>query len=301
MTRRAESQVILLVGGDTDPWCVALMDALAGTGRPTVVASNPMADPQRFRWRFGPGESEWSLELASGARITQRGLSAVFVASPPSLGPEGWRPADLAYVHTETWAAFLGWLWSLPCPVVNRSPASVWYRRSTNLLEWSASVRAAGLPMQRAIVTNVVSEARAFAGAAGIYNALGVNASMLIETEAEWSALAHIMRRTHACITRPHGAATFACVVGGDIVWSARPPGARRLEPALLAFARSTGLAWVEVAFAETDARLEVIAVEPFPVPWHFTEPQSERIVESLCAMLSAPAPDRHLAELVPS
>lgn len=301
MKRRQPSPVTLLLGRESDPWCASLMHALAAAGRPAVVASNPMADPHLFRWWFGRGESAWELRLGSGAGITHRDLAAVFVASPPSLGPDGWQPADLAYVQAETWAAFLGWLWSLRCPVVNRSPASVWYRRSTNLLDWSAPLRAARLPVQRAIVTNVLAEARAFAGGAGVYNALGVNTSMLVATDEEWSALARIMERTHACVTRPHGEATFACVVGGDIVWSARPPGARRLEPALLAFARSTGLAWVEVVFAETDARLEVIAVEPFPVPWHFTEPQAERIVASLCAMLSAPAPGRHSLALVPS
>jgi hypothetical protein len=301
MTRREEDRVILLVGGETDPWCAALRRTLAAAGMPAVAATNPLADPNWFHWRFGPGgESQWALELASGVRITPRDLGAVFVASPPTLAPEGWPAADLAYVHAETWAAFLGWLWSLRCPVVNRSPASVWYRRSTNLLEWSAPLRAAGLPVQRAIVTNLVSEARAFACGAAVYNALGVNASMLIETEQEWSALARIMERTHACVTRPHGAATFACVAGDDVVWSARLPAAPRLEPALRAFARATGLAWVEVAFAETASRLEVIAVEPFPVPRHFTEPQAKRIVASLCGLLGAPATDLR-ARAVPS
>jgi hypothetical protein len=89
-------------------------------------------------------------------------IAGVFVRNSACIDPDDWEPADLAYMQAETQAALLGWLWSLPCPVVNRYPSAIWYRPRAPLLSWFPLFHRCGLAITETLVTNVEQEARAF-------------------------------------------------------------------------------------------------------------------------------------------
>ena len=202
----------------------------------------------------------------------------------------GWQPDDLAYMHAETQAALLAWLWSLPCPVVNRYSPAIWYSPKVSLLCWQYLLRRCGFPTLETLVTNEEEEARAFGqrlaqeGVAGaVYGPLTSEARYLIIDDKDWNGLAAMQRCAPVCLTYPHGAAQFVCLAGEHVVWEGEPPPeAALLEPAIRRFALETGLAFVAFAFAQTAQGFCVIAVESHPYFEHFGDAARQQIVEGI-------------------
>ena len=144
-------------------------------------------------------------------------------------------------MQAEMLAATLAWLAGLPCPVVNRPSAALWYRGRASLHAWRPLLRRCGLPVPEQLITNDPAEARAFGhrlasdGVAGaVYTPLTGETGYLVATDAAWQGLAGLQERSPVCLSEPHGAARPACIVGGQIFWDHDPPPeARALEPAL--------------------------------------------------------------------
>jgi hypothetical protein len=186
-------------------------------------------------------------------------------------------------------------LWSLPCPVVNRYPAAIWYQPRPPLLLWHSLLRRSGLPTLETVITNVPEEARALrarlvdAGVAGVvYEPLTSTARYMVASEEEWNRLEVMQGCAPACLPYPYGDAQTLCVVGDQVQWQGHPSlEAIRLEPALRRFAAATGLAFVELALAPASSGICVIAVEPFPRADHFDEATRQRIVEALARVLT--------------
>ena len=162
----------------------------------------------------------------------------MLVRGTPWVDPAGWAPEDHAYMQAEMLAATLAWLAGLPCPVVNRPSAALWYRGRASLLAWRPLLRRCGLPVPEQVITNDPAEARAFGrrlaadGVAGaIYAPLTGETGYLVATDAAWQGLADLQERSPVCLSEPHGAAAPACIVGGQIVLgprsAARDPRAR--------------------------------------------------------------------------
>jgi hypothetical protein len=199
-------------------------------------------------------------------------------------------------MQAETQAALLGWLWSLACPVVNRLSSALWYRPRVPTLSWRGMMRRCGLPVPEVLVTNVDREARAFgqrlerAGVDGaIYGPLTSDARYLISGESDWNGLAALQESTPVSLTRPHGEARLACVVGKHVVWEGEPdPDMAALEPALVRFADMAGLAFVELALAASPHGTCVIKVEPHADLAHFGEAARQRILEGIVDLLTA-------------
>jgi hypothetical protein len=86
-------------------------------------------------------------------------------------------------------------------------------------------------------------------------------------------------------------------VAGDQVVWESEPStDAAQLEPALRRFARATGLAFVEFAFAPTAQGICVIAVESNPHFERFGDTARKQIVEGLVQFLTADVGDRRKA-----
>lgn len=251
--------------------------------------------PSRFAWRLDNEQSTSQLVWDDEPPVLDAQIAGVLVRSIGWIEPTGWQPADLAYMQAETQAALLAWLWSLPCPVVNRYPAAIWYRPKVSLLCWQYLLQRCGLPTLETLVTNVEQEARAFGrrlaqrGVQGaVYGPLTSNIRYLVTDEKDWSGLAAIQRCAPVCLTYPHGAAQFVCVAGEQVVWEGEPSAeAPQLEPALRRFATATGLAFVEFAFAPTVQGICVIAVETHPHFEHFGDTARQQIVEGLVQFLT--------------
>jgi len=283
--------VHLLLGDPQDAFCLRVRSVLEARNFATRVIANPLVHPSRFAWRLDNGQSASRLARDHEPPMAGDDIASVLVAGMAWIDPAGWQRDDLAYVHAETQAALLAWLWSLRCPVVNRFPAAIWCRPRIPLLFWHGLLRRCGLPTLDTLVTNVAREARGFAErpgqetlAAVVYGPLTSDARYLVTSDQDWNGVAAMQRYAPICLTHPHGAAQLVCVVGERVVWEGEPPPDMiPFEPALRRFAAAAGLTFVELAFAsDSDGRSGVVAVEPHPNFERFGDIARERIVEEI-------------------
>ena len=286
----------LLLGSPQDLCCLGVQAALEARGYPARIVSNPLAYPSRFTLRLTNEESTSHLVWDQESPVFDENITGVLVRRSGWIDPTGWETKDLAYMQVETHAALLAWLWSLPCPVVNRYPAATWYQSHLHPLSWQRLLRRCGLPTPDTLVTNVEDESRAFGrqlaheGVAGVvYGPLTRDVRYLITDNADWDGLAAMQRCTPVCLTYPHEAPQFVCVVGQETVWEGEPPPeAAQLEPALHRFATAAGLTFVELALARVSKGICVIAVEPYPHLEHFGDRARQQIVDGLVTILTA-------------
>lgn len=277
--------------------------ALEARNHPSRLIANPLAEPSRFAWTLNSEQSASQLIWGEQPPLLGEDISSVFVRSAGWIDPTGWQPEDLAYMQAETQAALLAWLWSLPCPVVNRYPSAIWYRPKTPLLNWQPLLRRCGLPTSETLITNVESEATVFAerlamkGVAGaVYGPLTSDLRYLVTNDEDWRGLASMQQRTPVCLTYPHAAAQFVCIVGQQAVWEGQPQSElTELEPALRCFASAAGLYFVEFALASTSQGANVIAVEAYPYFEHFGEAARHKIVEGIVQFLTTESGDRQV------
>jgi|GEM_PF-670689 hypothetical protein len=295
--------VYLLLGDPQDPWCLAVRCALEAGHNETLIIRNPFADPAFFSWRLDNEQSTSRLSWTGEEPLTGDRISGVFVRGPAWIDAAGWQPDDLAYMLAETQAAFVAWLWSLDCPVVNRYPAAIWYQPRAPLLLWHPLLRRCGLPTLETVITNIPQRARALkrrlagAGVAGVvYEPLTSPARYLVTSDDEWERLETMQGYAPACLPYPYGDVQCLCVIGDQVVWQGSPVAeAARLEPALIRFASAAGLAFVELTLAPGSKGLCVVALEPFPRHDHFDDATRQRIAALLADLLVA-APDHRKA-----
>lgn len=291
----------LLIGHNADPCCQSLSATLAARGLAARIVANPLAAPVRFAWSLNDEASFSRLQWDDEPPLDDDDIEGVFVRGPILIDVAGWLPDDLAYMQAETQAAMLGWLWSLRCTVVNRYPASVWYRPQMPLLAWHALLWRCGLKTPAALMSNVSDEARAFGAQASsgvVYAPLTNPARYLIGTADDWQGLAALQACAPVCLAQPHGAAQLVCVVGERVIWDGPTTAqATELEPSLRQFAAVAGLNFVQLAVAETADELCVVQVEPFPRLEQFTEATRQAIVEALVHLLTAEQPNQQTAE----
>ena len=294
--------VHLLLGYLDDPFCLGVRKALQARNLVTHTIANPFANPSRFSWQLDSERSASRLTSDDEQLIHDDQIAGVFVRNMGWIDPEGWTPADLAYVHSEAQAALLAWLWSLPCPVVNRFSPAMWYRPQAPLLSWQPLLRRCALPALEMLVTNVDREARDFGqrlaleGAAGaVYGPLSSDARYLLTEERDWNGLAALEDCAPVCLTYPHGTVQFVCVVGDGVVWEGEPSReAAFLESSLRNFAKVAGLGVVELAIASTARGLRVITVDCDPDLRHFGDAARRTIADGVADLLTAERNDSH-------
>ena len=288
MATEAPAATYLMLCDPRDGCCAAVAASLRTRGERAVVVPNPLAAPATFSWRLDNRDSRSNFCWDGGEPIDERGIAAVFVRTTGWVEPAGWAPDDAGYVQGETQAALLAWLWSLPCPVVNRYPAWLWYRPSPPLLFWQATLQAVGLPAAETIVTNDEALAREFGeGRPVSYAPLTSGAHFIVRSDRDWHGLAAVQAYAPVPLTHLHRVARTVCIVGDELVWDRRPSSALALlTPALQAFGAATGLAFVELALADGHAGPRVVAVDPQPRLEHFDAGGRERIVAALVRLL---------------
>ncbi|MBA3326575.1 MAG: hypothetical protein H0T41_15345 [Rhodobacteraceae bacterium] len=285
----------LLLGDRDDLVCAGVLARMAARGLTTHIVLAPLAPPARLVWRLDD-EGLTSRYAWSGAPQEAK-IASVLVRDAGWLDPSGWAPEDHAYMQAEVQATLLAWLEGLPCPVINRCPAALWYRPRMPLLAWRTLIRRCGLPAAETIITNDPAEARDFARrvASGgvVYTPLTGASGYLVAGDSAWHGLAGVQARAPVCLTEPHGAARPACVVGGRVIWDDVPePDVEALEPGLRRLAQLAGLDFVEVAVAPLRRGTAVVMVDPAPRLEHFRAAARDRILDALvAALLLDPAP----------
>jgi hypothetical protein len=289
------SHMFLILGTEHDPCCAAVRAALEARGRQVRIVPNVFAAPTRVSLRIDSHQTAVSCSVGIEPAPA---LEGVLVRGGAWIDPTGWEPGDLAYVQAETHAALLAWLRALPCPVVNRCPAGLWYRPSLTDAFWRPLVRAAGLRMAPAVVTNVTTAARAFAASAGaraaggvVFGPMSTPTQYLVASEPEWSGVTALQARMPVALTLPHGAPDLVCVAGAHVIWNGRRPtyGAA-IEPPLRDLAARAGLSFLEVALAESAGTPVVVSVEHNPRVDRFDPPAVDAIVAAVTDLLTGQA-----------
>jgi len=294
--------VYLLLGDLQDSCCVRVRDELEAQSCAVRIVSNPLVDPWRFAWQLNNAESVSQLGLGEEPPLSNDQIAGVLARTSGCIDPLDWEPDDLAYMQAETSAALLAWLWSLPCPVVNRYPAAVWYQPQCPLLYWQPLLQRCGLPIPETVVTNVEHEARVFGRTAAtggtggaVYGPISGAVQYLISSEKEWIGLASLQRVSPICLAVPHGKTQLVCVVGERVIWDDEPRAdVLLLEPAVRRFAAAAGLAFVELALAPTDQGMCVVMVEPHPQLEQFRLASQQEMVEEIVTLLTTGARGRH-------
>jgi hypothetical protein len=132
--------LVLLINCTGDPLCVDLLKGLTERGHPARAIQDLYRNPARISWRLDTDRSSISCRLGTGAANSDAEISAVFVRKSPFVQKEGWALDEATYVHAEKEAALLGWIWGLPCPVINRYPPEVWFEPVESLEFWRGRI-----------------------------------------------------------------------------------------------------------------------------------------------------------------
>jgi hypothetical protein len=96
--------------------------------------------PSRISWRLDSDRSSTRFLLETSGASFEAEISAVFVRKSPFAYNEGWALDEATYVQAEKEAALLGWIWGLPCPVINRYPPELWFEPVESLEFWRGRI-----------------------------------------------------------------------------------------------------------------------------------------------------------------
>jgi hypothetical protein len=128
--------LILLINCTGDPLCIDLLKGLMEHGHPAQAIPDLYRNPAKISWWLDTDRSATSYRLETDAVISDLGISGVFVRRSQFVQKEGWAFDEAAYVYAEKEAALFGWIWGLPCPVVNRYPPELWFAPVESLEFW---------------------------------------------------------------------------------------------------------------------------------------------------------------------
>jgi hypothetical protein len=140
--------LVLLINCTGEPLCVDLLKGLTERGHAAQAIPDLYRNPARISWRLDTDRSSTSCRLGAGAANSDAEISAVFVRKSPFLQRAGWELDEATYVYAEKEAALLGWIWGLPCPVINRYPPEVWFAPVESLEFWRGRIERFDLELE---------------------------------------------------------------------------------------------------------------------------------------------------------
>lgn len=263
----------LIIGDSSDPCCRIVGELLRDAGHDVYLTGEPLAGERRFTWWLDShgSRSRWS---DNGMPLDDDDWRGVLLRGPGvPLNTKGWSPENYAYACSEAQAALLAWLHTLPCPVVNRPSAELWFAPHRPLVAWRASLAMAGLATPAITITNNVEVARRFAAhfeGRLCYTPLTSRTCYSVTTDAHWATLAALMAMVPVALSEPFGElTTYACCVGEDVVWSNPTILPTRccaeLKEGVRCLARILQLAMVQVEVAVGSRGLCCVDVEIIP------------------------------------
>jgi hypothetical protein len=289
----------LLLGGQKDEFLTALLEIIRRAGSEAEIAAGPFAQSTQLTWVFDSLRSGVRLILPDGRRVNSDDIEGVVVRRSGGVERSGWNAEDYSFIEAEHQAALIGWLWSLPCPVINRLPAAVWFHRRLPVSFWKPALNLSGLSPIDCMISNVDQDLRAFGqeNRGTVYTPLTGDDHYLLEEDISWGQLADLQRYFPVHITAAYTEQHFACVVGQEVIWdTGEQPVLRDVEPALAQFAIVAGLSIFEIGVSQTTHGLRVTAVDPEPRLAGYCAESRERIIDGLAGLLSGrrvPAYDR--------
>jgi hypothetical protein len=280
----------LLLGGQKDEFLTALLEAIRGANSEAAIVAGGFAQSTRLTWAFDSSHSEVRLMLPDGGHLNSDDIEGVVVRRSGGVERADWNSEDHSFIEAERQAALIGWLWSLPCPVINRLPAAVWFHSRLPLSFWNPALRLSGLSPIDCLISNVAQDLRAFGeqSRGAVYTPLTGEGHYRLERDISWGQLADLHRQFPVHITAPYTELRFACVVGQEVIWDrGTQPVARDVEPALAKFAIVAGLSIFEIVVSQTIRGPCVTAVDPEPRLARYCAESRERIIDGVVGLLS--------------
>ena len=275
--------VFLLLGSHDDPCLNAVRSALTARSCDGVIIRSPFIAPACSAWHFDGARSDTTITIAAESIPPEGVLVRDFRPSPPE-NSEAWALEDLLYNQAEAEAAMLGWLWGLPCPVIDRVPAWLWYGTRRPVISWGPLLRRCGLPPLDSVITGCDDEISPFLsqqGGAASEQLTGTGDRYLAQ-EADAQRLTDTARMMPLRLTELHEGAWRGCVAGPRVVWDdGTASGARLFDSRLRAFSAAAGLAFVEFIIT-TDETPRVVDVNIRPRFELFGEAAQWAIAEAL-------------------
>jgi hypothetical protein len=253
-----------------------------------MIIHSPFTAPACSAWHFDGTRSDTTITIAAESIAPEGVLVRDFLPSLPE-NPEAWAQEDLLYNQAEAEAAMLGWLWGLPCPVIDRVPAWLWYGTHRPVISWGRLLRRCGLPPLDSVITGCAEEISRFlsqhGGAAG-EQIIGTGDRYLAQ-EVDKQRLMDTARLMPVRLTELHEGAWRACVAGSQLVWDDdTPTEARLFDSRLRAFAAAAGLAFVEFIITSGETP-RIVDVDSRPRFGLFGEAAKRAIADGLAEALA--------------
>lgn len=247
----------LFLGETDDALGRNLGRALEKQGAQVRALPDPFSESTRFSWRMDSTHANTTLIFQDGTCLADSDISGVFLRRRAIPGTNRAGLDDYRYIQAEIEAANLGWIWSLPCRVINRLPPWLWYWPKPPRQLWSRLLWANGL-------AEVDCKPQREAGS------------------ENWDA------STTFGIGDPSIVCCRVCVVGQAVVWHhAQPENLNRYKTALIEFTRCAGLSFLEFAIVQTGDGIGVIEVNPFPDLGRFCASCGDAITEELVKLFT--------------
>lgn len=264
----------LLIGHDRDPCCRIVQTMLHERGHSVCLTADPLVNEHVFSWNLETTRSASNLRHANESAADHVLQGVLVRAQGGPLDSANWDRVDFAYMQAEAHAALVAWLRDLPCPVVSRPTADLWFRSLRPFPEWRALFLQCGLPTLAACVTNDLAAAQRFASAwdgAAIYAPLTSSTRYPVVDAEQWRELAKVLEHIPACLIEPcSGPRSYVTIVGRHVVWSCLPDStaSRRavLEQALYKLAAALQQTVLQVELQLDSAGPRCIGVQMYPL-----------------------------------
>lgn len=286
----AAAPCVLLLGAAHDPVCTAVGEALTRRGAAwRLIATFAELG---LALHIDQDAPRVALRLQDGTILSANELRGLLLRTVCGIDPAGWDADDLAYVSAEARSALIALVWSLRCPVVNRSRPELWHRGQTSAFAWRHELRRAGLaiPPQTVRCGADVDVRRGQPAQARLSLATSPT-QYEVRDDADWEHVARLAAVLPVTLTARRRSPASACVACGAVIWACEPPAAlRACEAALARLAAATGLDLFEVTLVEADEGACVEAVRPWAALAGFDEAARRQIGERLADALTRSA-----------
>ena len=219
-------------------------------GCQATVVDHLFSGSTRFEWQLDSLRSSSILHVTEHTEISHLDLAGVLVTRPLVACREAVESESSSYLNTESDAALLGWIWSLPCRVINRYRPEFWVDRPASTDFWRDRLESFSLP-----TTNLANCIR--------------NRSTREVTGC---------RKGH-----------LAAVIGSRVVWDEdASEEVQRAAGALVGFTASLGLEYLEFRLDDSTGKPCIAEIELFPKYVEFSRWRRQEIIKELVALLTS-------------
>jgi hypothetical protein len=253
-----------------------------------VLSITDLTSEVEIVWRLDTALCWFELHLRDGRTILQEQLQGVIALASANGDIKSIKEKE--YSRAEKRAALFAWISSLKCPVVNRFPPMFWILPRIPLPLWRRSLTKCGLPVVDAVLSNVSTELKAFAGQFRgelNYSPLSSQQSYRVATADDFNGLSELTQFCPVNLRHHVPLVYAACILDRNVFWNQSVPTVLiNVQDRLVQLAATAGLALLEVTLLLIGDTPKVCSIEPFPKLDRFGPDTCEAIAGALVSVL---------------